>query len=110
MDDRHERETLAGAVRRAVERIPYGSVATYGDIAAAAGRPRAARAVGRILQNLPEGSGVPWWRVVNSAGTSSLPQLAGQLQRTLLRQEGVALRGGGRVDLGRFRWQFPEPG
>ena len=34
-----------------VRRIPAGRVATYGDVAAAAGRPRAARAVGNIMRD-----------------------------------------------------------
>jgi alkylated DNA nucleotide flippase Atl1 len=33
-----------------VRRIPPGRVATYGDVAAMAGRPRAARAVGNIMR------------------------------------------------------------
>jgi methylated-DNA-protein-cysteine methyltransferase-like protein len=88
----------------AVHRIPYGRVATYGDIAALIGNPGAARGVGTVLRELPEGSTVPWWRVVASGGNISLPQLGGQLQRMLLVQEGVSFRAGRRVDLERCRW------
>jgi methylated-DNA-protein-cysteine methyltransferase related protein len=87
-----------------VRRIPYGRVATYGDVAARLGLPRAARGVGRALHALPEGSDVPWWRVVNRNGQISTPHLAGRLQRMLLEQEGISFRGGERVDLRRHRW------
>ncbi|MEO8482450.1 MAG: MGMT family protein [Acidobacteriota bacterium] len=40
---------FARRVLQAVSRIPSGRVATYGDIARLAGRPRAARSVGRII-------------------------------------------------------------
>jgi methylated-DNA-protein-cysteine methyltransferase-like protein len=95
-------------VRDTVHRIPYGRVATYGDVAALAGNPRAARGVGTVLRELPEGSSVPWWRVVASGGNISLPHLGGQLQRMMLVQEGVSFRSGRRVDLERFRWNPPK--
>ena len=97
------------AVHRAVRRIPAGKVLSYGDVAVLAGRPGAARGVGSVLRELPEGSDVPWWRVVASSGDISLPHMAGQLQRMLLRQEGVTFRSGGRIDMKRYRWQ-PEEG
>jgi methylated-DNA-protein-cysteine methyltransferase-like protein len=43
-----------------------GDVVTYGDVAAEAGRPGAARAVGRYLRD--HGAGHPWWRVVTASG------------------------------------------
>lgn len=51
-------------VLRAVECIPCGSVATYGDIGDVTGE--SARVVGRVLALW--GSNVPWWRVCNSKG------------------------------------------
>lgn len=50
-----------------VRRIPRGRVATYGDVAAAAGRPRAARAVGNIMRNSADPS-VPCHRVIAAGG------------------------------------------
>lgn len=91
-------------VLAAVRRVPYGSVLSYGDVAALAGAPRAARGVGQVLRSLPEGSDVPWWRIVNGRGEISLPGYAGTLQRMLLQQEGVAAHGG-RIDMRRFRWK-----
>lgn len=60
-----------------VNRIPRGRVATYGQIAALAGKPRHARQVGAILTSLPEDSKVPWHRVVNAGGESA----SGAIQR-----------------------------
>ena len=62
-----------------------------------------ARWVGYALTRAPDD--VPWQRVVNSAGRIS-PRIAGgvELQRALLRHEGVRTDAGGRLDLDRFRW------
>lgn len=49
-----------------VSRIPYGRVATYGQIAAMCGNPRAARVVGGIAHFGP--TGLPWQRVVKAGG------------------------------------------
>lgn len=90
-----------------VERIPYGRVATYGQIAALAGHPGQARQVGYALHALPEGSPLPWHRVVNARGEVSLRSEAGweHYQRHLLAEEGVAFDLRGRIDLARFRWE-----
>jgi len=59
-------ETFEQAVHRVVAGVPAGVVVTYGEVAAEAGRPGAARAVGRIMAG---GDGaLPWWRVVTSDG------------------------------------------
>lgn len=77
-----------------VRRIPPGRVATYGDVAALAGRPRAWRAVGTIMRECRDPA-TPCHRVVGAAGAlggySSLP-----LKRELLRGEGIAV-GGARI-------------
>ncbi|HET7874946.1 MAG TPA: MGMT family protein, partial [Methylomirabilota bacterium] len=77
------------AVYRLVSQIPPGRVATYGQIAALLGHPRAARAVGMAMKRVPPG--VPWQRVVNARGGISLrANVAGMLtQRLLLEREGV---------------------
>lgn len=54
------------AVVRVLEAIGPGEVVTYGEVAAEAGFPGAARAVGRILAT--DGDDVPWWRVVTASG------------------------------------------
>ncbi len=68
-----------------VAQIPYGKVATYGQIALYLGHPRAARTVGWALHALPEGTETPWHRVINSQGrvsTSCLTHSA-DLQRAI---------------------------
>jgi len=51
-----------------VAQIPKGKVATYGDVARAAGSPRAARAVGTAMANNKDTDHVPCHRVVRSDG------------------------------------------
>lgn len=89
----------------AVRRIPRGRVATYGDVAALAGRPRAWRAVGAVLRTcgLP---GVPCHRVVGAGG-----RLGGYSdplrKRRLLQDEGIVV---GPRTIRRFdavRWAAP---
>jgi methylated-DNA-protein-cysteine methyltransferase related protein len=76
-------------VLSAVKRIPPGRVATYGDIAALAGSPRAARAVGTAMRECRDPR-IPCHRVIGAAGA-----LGGygrnnlQLKRELLRAEGI---------------------
>lgn len=57
------------AVWRAVRVIPYGSTASYGEVALAIGRPRAARAVGGALARCPLAPVVPCHRVIHADGS-----------------------------------------
>lgn len=57
-------DLLAEQVLRAVEQIPPGRVASYGDIAAVVGI--GPRHVGNVLRRF--GADVPWWRVVSRDG------------------------------------------
>jgi methylated-DNA-protein-cysteine methyltransferase-like protein len=90
--------------------VPYGRVATYGQVAALAGYPGHARQVGYALHALPEGTDLPWHRVINARGEVSLRTEAGweHYQRHLLEEEGVAFDARGRVDLVRFQWEPPS--
>lgn len=90
------------AIWAAVQAIPRGRVASYGQVAAAAGLPGRARMVGKVLSGLPPASRVPWQRVVNARGEISLPGRSGEQQRRLLRAEGVAFLPSGRIDMRRF--------
>ena len=54
------------AVEAVLARLDPGDVVTYGEVAAEAGYPGAARAVGAHLAR--HGDGLPWWRVVSGAG------------------------------------------
>lgn len=57
--------SFADRVYEAVGEVPPGECLSYGDIAALAGNPGAARAVGRIMAR---SQGLPWWRVVAADG------------------------------------------
>lgn len=56
------------AVLRRVRQVPRGRVTTYGDIAAALGRPGASRAVGTALRTADDGRPAPYHRVVGADG------------------------------------------
>ena len=90
----------------AVQSIPAGTVATYGQVAAMAGNGGAARVVGNALHVNPAPGLIPCHRVVNAKGRLA-PHFAfggtGR-QRSLLEAEGVEVRGE-YVDLGRFQWR-----
>jgi O-6-methylguanine DNA methyltransferase len=90
------RQTASAFQRRilaAVRRIPPGRVATYGDVARAAGRPKACRAVGHVMATCHDPS-VPCHRVVAAGGR--LGGFGGQegLKAALLRAEGVHVSAG----------------
>lgn len=89
-----------------VRRIPPGRVATYGDVAAAAGVPRGARAVGNVMRGCADVS-VPCHRVVAAGGR--LGGYGGQeaLKRSLLVAEGLRVSGPRILDFRARRWAPP---
>ncbi len=91
-------------LRETVRKIPRGKVATYGDVARAAGYPGAARQVAWALHQSK--GGLPWHRVVGAGGHIRLPGHAGLEQRARLEAEGVVFRGA-RIDLARCAFEFP---
>jgi O-6-methylguanine DNA methyltransferase len=86
-----------------VRRIPPGRVATYGDVAALAGRPRAARAVGNIMRGCSRRD-VPCHRVIAAGGR--LGGYGGNeiMKRSLLVAEGVVVFGARVRELDQVRW------
>lgn len=76
-------------VWQALAAIPYGQTRTYGDLAAALGRPKAVRAVGQANHRNPIPIFLPCHRVVGKDG--SLTGYAGglALKEKLLRLEGI---------------------
>jgi methylated-DNA-protein-cysteine methyltransferase-like protein len=104
------RESFFREVYRVASGIPCGRVATYGQIAAYLGNPRAARTVGWALHSMPGDLDVPWQRVINSQGRISGAPLGqrAQEQRALLEEEGVVFDEQGRVDLDIFGWHIIE--
>lgn len=95
---------FAARVFAAVRRIPPGRVATYGDVARLAGRPRAWRAVGNLMRECGD-TAVPCHRVVASGGR--LGGYGGNpgLKRSLLRSEGVVVVGARIRAFRQARWQ-----
>ncbi len=95
-----------------VARIPYGRVATYGQIALYLGHPRAARTVGWALHALSEGAKIPWHRVINAKGriSTSCFTHSAELQRAILEEEGVTFDEEGKVDFSLYRWEGPIAG
>jgi len=77
--DRRLMSPFTREVLRATERVGYGGLATYGEVAARIGRPRAARAVGAALGSNPIPIVVPCHRVVGAGGR--LTGYAGGLPR-----------------------------
>lgn len=89
-----------------VSQIPYGKVATYGQIAALAGNKRLSRVVGYALHVNPDPDRIPCYRVVNRFGevSSAFAFGGGNRQIELLQAEGVDFVDG-RVDMERFQWK-----
>lgn len=88
-----------------VKKIPYGKVATYGQVAALAGNPRWSRVVGYALHVNPDPGHIPCFRVVNRFGEPSTAFAFGGIneQILLLKEEGVEFIDG-RVDMSRYQW------
>jgi methylated-DNA-protein-cysteine methyltransferase related protein len=96
------------AIYEMVARIPFGRVATYGQIATLAGYPGRARQVGYALAGMPEELDLPWQRVINAQGKVS-PRAHSkwhEFQYDLLLQEGIVFENN-RIDLKTFLW-VPE--
>lgn len=95
-------EGLIYEILSAVEEIPEGRVATYGQIARLIGRDNNARLVGKVLSRAEYYGKYPCHRVVNHAG-----RLAPHFyeQRRLLECEGVKFRNETHVDMKKFQWK-----
>lgn len=87
-----------------IQSIPEGKVMTYGQVAALAGSPRAARQVVRILHSMSEKYNLPWHRVVNKQGEIAMSdEWQHSLQQSLLESEGVDFGLSKRIDLTRYQ-------
>ena len=86
-----------------VRRIPHGKVATYGDVAYAAGFPGGARQVAWALHSFSRG--LPWHRVVGAGGKILLGGEGGFEQRLRLQAESVRFIGL-RVDMNAHHHSF----
>ena len=97
-------------VYEAVQLIPRGKVATYGQIARMIGAPRSSRAVGYALHANPRPGVIPCHRVVNREGRLAPAFAFGgpEIQAQLLESEGVEVGEDFVVDLGIYLWQPSE--
>jgi O-6-methylguanine DNA methyltransferase len=86
-----------------VRRIPPGRVASYGDVAALAGSPRAARAVGNIMRECRRPD-VPCHRVIAAGGRLGGYGGSEHMKRSLLMAEGIVVSGSRIRELDTVRW------
>jgi methylated-DNA-protein-cysteine methyltransferase related protein len=86
---------FARKVYAMVAKIPKGTVATYGQIAALAGKPKAARVVGMCMQKNTDTGTVPCHRVVGSDGALTGYAFGNGIptKKKLLEAEGVVFKG-----------------
>ncbi len=102
-----EQSKFKTEVIRTVKQIPKGKVMSYGQIAAVAGSPRAARQVGGILRGYDGTDSLPWWRVVNSEGYLSIKGnfiATKDRQKQLLLEEGIDVSKDYKVDIHKLRY------
>jgi len=88
-----------------IAQIPKGKVATYKQVANLAGLAGQARMVGYALNKAPDHLNLPWHRVINSQGKISYSISRGghdDLQKQLLKEEGIAFSKNGVVDLDKY--------
>jgi O-6-methylguanine DNA methyltransferase len=96
-------DAFSDRVLSVVRRIPPGRVATYGEVAALAGRARPARAVGNIMRGCGR-LDVPCHRVIAAGGRLGGYGGSEMLKRSLLAAEGVIVSGTRIRELDRVRW------
>jgi methylated-DNA-protein-cysteine methyltransferase related protein len=88
-----------------IKNIPEGTVMTYGQIAAFAGSPRAARQVVRILHSMSKKHRLPWHRVINSKGEIAISEDESfQEQIFALQSEGITIQNNRLVDLNKYQY------
>lgn len=100
-----DEKNLRKKVYQLMAELPVDKVTTYGDLAAMAGSPRAARIVGGIAHTGTEE--LPWHRLVNTSGGLATGFPGGQaVQRQLLEQDGIECDEGWHIkNFGERRWQ-----
>jgi methylated-DNA-protein-cysteine methyltransferase related protein len=103
---RTQKEDFFSKVHKTVAKIPYGKVATYGDIAEACGIRSSARTVGWALNGAKD-SGLPCHRVVNRFGalTGKMHFGSPELMRDLLLSEGIEFDKDDCVILEKYLWK-----
>lgn len=87
-----------------IRSIPRGRVATYGQVADAAGYPRGHRQVAQFLRAVSVDD-IPWQRVIGACGIIKISGSGGARQQALLKLEGVICQRG-RVDMEKYGHVF----
>lgn len=98
------------AIIKEIKSIPYGKVATYGQIATKAGNHRGARQVARVLHSMTHKHELPWQRIINSKGCIALKEDGFQRQKEALEAEGVFVAPNGKIDLEIYGWSQKSEG
>lgn len=96
-------EDLIYEILSAVEEIPYGCVATYGQIARLIGRDNNSRLVGKVLSMSEYYGEYPCHRVVNHLGRTAPGWYE---QPALLKAEGVTFKKENVVDMKKHQWNY----
>ena len=104
MSQKSPKESVFERIYNVVKRIPQGKVATYGQVALAAGNPRWARVVGYALHCNPDPESIPCYRVVDRNGRVSPAFVFGgqNVQIELLKNDGVKFVDETHVDMVNF--------
>ena len=98
------KDSFKNRVYELVSLIPEGRVMTYGDIAALAGQPFAARQVGGLAHFGP--TDLPWHRVVNRFGDCASGYYGGKEgHRAVLEAEGVMIEDYRIKNFTQLRWR-----
>ena len=106
---------LYRSIYQVIRRVPYGQVATYGQVAELAGIPRGGRVAGAALKVSKGADGLPWQRIVGKSGKTRgriaiHDPVGAAIQRQLLEDEGVTIGDTGLIDLGEYGWLPADAG
>lgn len=96
-------EALIYEILAVVDEIPFGKVATYGQIAYLVNRPKNSRLVGRVLSMANDYGQYPCHRVVNHAGRLAPGWLE---QKDLLLEEGILFKDDNHVLMAQCQWEI----
>ena len=97
---------MESAIGNTIRMIPSGKVATYGQVAEAAGYPNGHRQVAQVLRKF--GDALPWHRVLGAGGEIKTRPESALEQRMRLKMEKVGFRGS-RVDMSKHQNVFNGP-
>ena len=107
MSEKSHKKSCYPRIYEIVKQIPYGKVATYGQIADLAGLIGKPRVVGYALYRVVDSMEIPWHRVINAKGEvsrSSLRDGKDHQQQSLLEGEGIIFNNR-KLDLNIYRWK-----